>query len=78
MLEIDVHGFYLEDAKYEILEKIDECLVIGEETLKVIHGYHTHIIRDYIRSRAFIDFARDNGYEITTLEDTQGTTLILI
>lgn len=40
------------EAKDEILLKLEECQIKGENVLEIVHGYHRgHVLRDYVRSQ---------------------------
>ena len=55
-MELNLHGYFLEDAKLEILKTIDDCNELGDNILKIIHGHkHGTAIRDYIRSDRFLN-----------------------
>ncbi len=64
-MELNVHKLTVEEAKEEIMFKFDECVEIGDNSLKIIHGHkHGTRIKDNIRSNIFLKEAARNGIEI--------------
>lgn len=76
MIEIDLHGFELVDAKSEIIFKLKENP--EESTALIIHGYSQgRVLRSYIRSDKFKQDMKKQGIMVNRIEDqgdTEGTT----
>ena len=76
MIEIDLHGFELVDAKSEIIFKMRENC--DDSIALIIHGYNQgRVLRSYIRSDRFILEMRKKGIilkRIEDYEDPEGTT----
>ncbi len=65
-MEINLHGFFLEDAKIEILSTVDACKELGDNIIKFIHGHkHGTAIRDYLRCNHFLNDIAKAGHKIT-------------
>ncbi|MGQ1891013.1 endonuclease MutS2 [Thermophagus sp. OGC60D27] len=47
--DIDVRGLRADDAVSKVLEHLDEALLCGEQTIKILHGKGNGILRDQIR-----------------------------
>ena len=66
-MELNLHGYLLEDAKLEILNTIEDCNELGDNILKIIHGHkHGTAIRDYVRSNRFLNDISKLKCEITS------------
>ncbi len=66
-MELNVHKLTVEEAIEEIMFKFDECVEIGENTLKIIHGHkHGTRIKDNIRSNGFLKKTSRIGYKIVS------------
>lgn len=62
---LDLHGFYLEDAKLEVVLYLTNFEMTGFKGLILIHGYkHGQTLKNYFRSETFIREMRDAGFEI--------------
>lgn len=61
-MELDLHGLTLEEAKEEIIEPLRRCENNKDLNIRIIHGYHKHILKDFIRSQEFLEFAGTEGY----------------
>ncbi len=76
MIEIDLHGFELVDAKTEVLLKIKENP--EETTALIIHGYNQgKVLRSYFRSEKFKQDMKKQGILVNRIEDqgdSEGTT----
>ena len=49
-MELDLHGFELDEAKMEVLHALAECLATEDTVLDLVHGYHGAILLRYVRS----------------------------
>ncbi|MHA1146353.1 MAG: Smr/MutS family protein [Candidatus Helarchaeota archaeon] len=49
----------LEEAKEEILEALRKCENKGIRSICFIHGYHKHVLKDFITSQKFIEFTEN-------------------
>jgi len=50
-MEFYVHNLTVMEVIYDIMDKLEECISIGDRTLRVIRGHkHGTRIRDNIRS----------------------------
>ncbi len=64
-MELNVHKLTVEEAIEEIMFKFEECVEIGDSTLKIIHGHkHGTRIKDNIRSNGFLKEATRIGCKI--------------
>jgi hypothetical protein len=76
MIEIDLHGLELVDAKTEIYFKILENN--NDDTVLIVHGYKQgKILRNYIRSARFITDMKKQGISLSISGDCgdhEGTT----
>ncbi len=76
MIEIDLHGFELVDAKTEIIFAIKEHQ--DESTVLIIHGYNQgQVLRSYIRSDRFKQDMKKQGIIVNRISDQgdkEGTT----
>jgi len=64
-MKCDLHGCTLIEAKDELLLKLEECQIIGDSVLEIVHGHHGgHVLRDYIRSPEFFKEATNAGFKI--------------
>ena len=80
MNEIDLHGTGLFDAKLKIIESTTRAYNSDWNGLVFIHGYHGGTaIRDYIRSKHFVQDLASEGLNIPTKLDTSkpGSTSII-
>ena len=55
MRECDLHGLKFEDGRQKIIRILNDCVMKNEDTVHIIHGYHGHTFKDYIRSAEFIE-----------------------
>ena len=62
MHEIDLHGYRFVEGKEKIITEIKKCWKEKTEEIKIIHGYHGHIFKDYIESEDFLVDVLDEGY----------------
>ena len=80
MNEIDLHGTGLFDAKLKIIEITTRAYNSDWNGLVFIHGYHGGTaIRDYIRSKHFVQDLASEGLNIPMKLDTSkpGSTSII-
>ena len=55
-MNLDLHEHSLEEAKEAICYSLEECKVVMDSTLEIVHGHkHGTAIRDYLRSDRFLD-----------------------
>jgi len=78
--QIDLHGFNLETAIIEVFYALDECLVIGESELEIIHGYKRgQVLKNFFNSDYFLLNAEQKGYPIRKkLNSNPGKTCLII
>jgi len=77
-MELNVHKLTVEEAIEEIMFKFEECVEIGENTLKIIHGHkHGTRIKDSIRSNGFLKEVARNGYKIVSKNYSDAGVTIL-
>ena len=51
MMKVDIHGMKFLEATLEICGRIEEAYAQGEDSVKIIHGFHRgSSIRHYVRS----------------------------
>ncbi|MFO8002458.1 MAG: Smr/MutS family protein [Marinilabilia sp.] len=74
---IDVRGMRAEDAVQKVLEHLDEALLCGAETVKILHGKGSGILRQLIRqhletlpfvSRYYDEHVQYGGTGVTIVE----------
>ena len=64
-MEINLHGFTLNDALDEICYRLEECQASGHQEITLIHGHrHRAVIKEYIRSEGFIREMQRNGFRL--------------
>jgi hypothetical protein len=64
-MRCDLHGCILIEAKDELMLKLEECQVNSDHLLEVVHGHHGGtVLRDYIRSREFLEEVTRNGFHV--------------
>ncbi|PWD99068.1 endonuclease MutS2 [Marinilabilia rubra] len=75
--DIDVRGMRAEDAISRVLEHLDEALLCGAETVKILHGKGNGVLRELIRqhlatlsfvSRYYDEHVQYGGSGITIVE----------
>lgn len=75
--DIDVRGMRAEDAIARVLEHLDEALLCGTETVKILHGKGNGVLRELIRqhlatlsfvSRYYDEHVQYGGSGITIVE----------
>jgi hypothetical protein len=64
MIKCDLHGLTLKEAKDIIRDKIQECWEKGNPLLHLIHGYHGHVIKDYVESEEFLADMNEAGFPL--------------
>ena len=66
-MEINVHKLTVEEAIEAIMFKFEECVELGDNTLKIIHGHkHGTRIKDNVRSNSFVKEIARIGYKIVS------------
>ena len=65
MHEIDLHGYRFVEGKEKIISEIKKCWKEKTGEIKIIHGYHGHIFKDYIESEDFLVDVLNEGYPLT-------------
>ncbi|MBD3351020.1 MAG: hypothetical protein GF364_06000 [Candidatus Lokiarchaeota archaeon] len=64
-MQIDLHGCQRGDAFIEICKALDECKIMMDDQLDIIHGYHQgQSLRSFVRSGRLIKMLRSNGYQV--------------
>ncbi|MHA1643108.1 MAG: hypothetical protein DRO88_02450 [Promethearchaeia archaeon] len=67
-MKIDLHGMELIEAVIEILYCIREADLSTDNIIEIVHGYHSgYILKNYIRSKRFIQEIRKEGFIITPI-----------
>ena len=67
-MKCDLHGFRLLEAIEEVVIKIEDCLLLKDNLLFVIHGYkHGQILKKYFRSKKFLKDMKKAGYFLKKL-----------
>jgi hypothetical protein len=61
---LDLHNLRFKEGKDKIIEILNECLLSKETKIQIIHGYHGHIFKDYLRSSKFISDMVESGIMI--------------
>ena len=79
-LECDLHGCELSEAIIEVFHALEECAVNEDKLLEVVHGYyHGTVLRDYFRSKRFLQEAAREGYKLRFVKSPNpGKTQFLI
>ncbi len=55
-MKVDLHDHSLEEAKEKLCYSLEECHILRDSTLEIIHGYkHGTAIRQYVRSEKFLN-----------------------
>jgi hypothetical protein len=68
-MELDLHGFELDEAKMEVLHALAECRVNEDAVLDLVHGYHHgSILLRYFRSARFRAQMAREGFVIQRME----------
>ncbi|MHA1745943.1 MAG: hypothetical protein ACTSWW_08075, partial [Promethearchaeota archaeon] len=67
-MELDLHGFELDEAKMEVLQALAECRVNEDALLDLVHGYHGGILLGYFRSARFRAAMAREGFGIQRME----------
>ena len=67
-MELDLHGFELDEAKMEVLQALAECRVNEDAVLDLVHGYHGAILLRYFRSARFRAQMTREGFVIRRME----------
>ena len=75
-MKIDLHGNILVEALDEILLCLEECELIGDNHVEIVHGYrHGQILKNYVQSEKFIREMARAGYAlIRTNSPNRGTS----
>ena len=75
-MQIDIHGFELNEAIDEISYTLNACKIEGIKEISIIHGYHHgQVLKNYIRSEGFLNEMKREGYELRRKrEDNPGIT----
>lgn len=64
-MEINLHGRERADAYIEICRALDECLIVGDNRLTMIHGYHHGVsLQSYVRSNKFLAKLKKANYKV--------------
>jgi hypothetical protein len=67
-MELDLHGFELDEAKMEVLHALAECRVNEDAVLDLVHGYHGSILLVSFRSARFRAAMGREGFVIRRME----------
>ena len=64
-MDIDIHGFELNEAIDEISYILNACKIEGITEISIVHGYHHgQVLKNYIRSEGFLREMKREGYEL--------------
>ena len=79
-LECDLHGCELSEAIIEVFQALEECTVNEDKLLEIVHGYyHGTVLRNYFRSKRFLQEAARDGYKLRVIKSSNpGKTQFLI
>ena len=79
-LECDLHGCELSEAIIEVFQALEECAVNEDKILEIVHGYyHGTVLRNYFRSKRFLQEAAKEGYNLRKVKSSNpGKTRIII
>ena len=79
-MECDLHGCELSEAIIEVFHALEECTVNDDKSLEIVHGYyHGTVLRNYFRSKRFLQEAAKDGYNIRAVKSSNpGKTQFLI
>ena len=79
-LECDLHGCELSEAKIEVFHALEECAINEDKILEIVHGYyHGTVLRNYFRSKRFLQEAAREGYKLRFVKSPNpGITRIII
>jgi len=81
MIETNLHGLILIEAKDEIFRCMRKAVINRDDKIHLIHGHnHGTVIRDYLVSIEFRQDCKDEGFKIKSLSryTNPGDSLILI
>lgn len=71
-MRIDLHGYRLEEAIEEIFWKVEEGIIMEDNELGIIHGYHHgQVLKNFFRSQKFREEMHNRGYEINRIGNKQ-------
>ncbi len=62
LLTCDLHNLRFQEAMDTILETLRQCWKKRIEKICIIHGYHGHILKDYIESKEFLEEMDQEGF----------------
>ena len=61
--EIDLRGYYADEALQEVMSYIDDAIMVGAEEVRILHGTGggvlKQVIRDYLRPLKHVEAVRD-------------------
>lgn len=80
-MKSDLHGCELADAKLKLFEDLEECVLIGDPTIEIVHGFHQgKVLRNYIRSVVFIRDMQRAGFKLTRecMQKNPGATIFRV
>ncbi len=68
MLKCDLHGYRFKEAKFKIIESLRKCFNQRKYSIHIIHGYHGHILKDYIESQEFLEDMKKEGFPLQMMK----------
>ena len=75
MKQLDLHGHELDAAVLEIIAAAKECVLDGEPTLEIIHGYsHGAAIKAFLTTSKFKAVLKKAGFILDKVGSTKGST----
>lgn len=70
-MELDLHGRQRGDAYIEICRALDECIIVGDDRLDLIHGFHHGVsLQSFVRSNKFLSKLKKAKYKVEILDTT--------
>ena len=62
-MQIDLHGFCLNEAKEEVFWKLKEIVLNEQNQLDIIHGFRNgQVLKKYFQSKQFLEDIKIYGY----------------
>lgn len=62
MIECDLHNYRFKEAIEEVIRYLRICWKQKINTIRIIHGYHGHVLKDYIESSIFLKDMKEEGF----------------
>ena len=65
MMEFNLHGLELYEAREEIVYRLEECQMKGIREITLIHGFHRgQVLKNYIQSERFLKEMAKAGFKL--------------